>query len=276
MFDDESLLPDALRADRRAFVVDDIYAVPDWYDVDYAAYRGEVAFYRRVLERHAGRGTVVELGAGTGRLAVPFAQEGHRLHAVEPADAMRATLRAKRDAAGLSEHLLVIEAASAHDFVGPRDDVAVVYFAFNGLLHLTSAEALHDAFRHVHARLASGGVFALDITGPYWESMLRGAAPWGRVDERVHPRNGRHFLTCDRSRYESDSRTMAIDIRYAWLDDLHAPGVQTRLRQHMWTYPEILAALTGSGFHLEERFGDVDLSPFDAGSPRLLVTARRR
>ena len=270
--DDDDALPAPLRARSRHFHRAGIYDAPDWYDVDYAGYRGEVAFYRRLLQRFAppGSGVAVELGAGTGRLAVPFARDGHAIHAVEPAVGMRAQLvqhiaRANAD--------ITVEDADAASFAG-RDGALspFVYFPFNGLLHLTSTNEMYAAFEHVRSRLTDDGRFAFDVTSPYWESMQRGVVDWGRVDERVHPRSGRRFLTCDRARYDAATRTMHIDIRYAYADG-DDDGVQTALTQRMWTFPEFLSSLDACGFVVDEIAGDVDGARFDDGSPRLLVSA---
>lgn len=282
MFDEESLLPDALRADRRRFVHRDIYEAADWYDVDYAAYRAELTFYRLLLGRHARGKNVVEIGAGTGRLTLPLCESGFFVHAVEPSPSMRALLVHKLHAAGIGDALdakpgVVVEAASAHDFKGPGADVGLVVFAFNGLLHLQNEAELTAALRHVHDVLDDDGAFAVDITPPYWETLLRGSVPWGRVDERIHPKTGRRFLTCDRSRYEPKTRTTQIDIRYAYVDATDADvGTQIALQQRMWTTPEILQALDDNDFDVDACFGDVDLSAFTAGSPRLLVSAKKR
>jgi hypothetical protein len=273
--DDDATLPEPLRARRRPFRQTTIYEAPDWYDVDYAGYRGELAFYRRLLRRHAppGGGVAVELGAGTGRLAVPFALDGHAIHAVEPAVGMRAQLSRYAAQANVA---LTIEDASAATFEGPDGaQPSFVYFPFNGLLHLTGRDELRASFAHVRARLAADGRFAFDVTSPYWESMLRGAVPWGRVDERVHSRSGRRFLTCDRARYDGPTRTMHIDIRYAYVEG-DDEGVQTALTQRMWTFTELRSALEECGFLIDELAGDVDGAAFDDGSPRLLVCAARR
>jgi hypothetical protein len=280
---DEEFLPDALRADRRTFVRKDIYEAADWYDVDYAAYRGELTFYKLLLARHARQGrVVVEVGAGTGRLSLPLCDvvvedQPVCLHAVEPAAAMRARLIDKRMKAGLDDDRLAIEDAVAADFKGPARPVGLVIFAFNGVLHLSSHEELRASLRHIHAKLDDDGAVAFDLTPPYWETMLRGSVGWGRLDERVHPTSGRKFLTCDRSRYEPDTRTAVIDIRYAYADsDDDDIGTQIALRQHMWTVPELLQALHDCGYVVDACFGDVDLAPYTEGSPRLLVSAKKQ
>jgi SAM-dependent methyltransferase len=273
--DDESALPVTLRSDHRSFQHATIYDAADWYDVDYAGYRAELPFYSGLLTRHcpAPSACAVELGAGTGRLTIPLVQQGYRVFAVEPAVAMRALLTHKATAAGVNVEL---EDATAATFVGPRFAApTLVFFPFNGLLHLPTRDALTAAFSHVRGRLAVGGRFAFDITSPYWESMARGLVPWGRADERVHPRTGRRFVTADRSRYDRTDRVMHIDIRYAFIDGDEA-GVQTALSQRMWTFPEVLSVLDACGFDVEDVHGDVDGARFDDGSPRLLACAQRR
>lgn len=271
--DDDRALPDDLRLAR--YVTTGIYDAPAWYDVDYAGYRGEEAFYRLVLQAHVKPGgAVVELGAGTGRLALRFAQEGFVIHGVEPAAPMRGLLEKKRATAGIAAQALALEDATAGDFRGPAGRVDVVIFPFNGLLHVRTRAEMLASFAHVHRALSPEGRFALDCTGPYWDAILYGPTPWGRSDERVHPATGQTVLTCDRSRYDPATRQMRIDIRYLVAGERE--GAEVALYQTMWTWQEVLGALDDSGFTVELLFGDVDMAPFDEGSPRLLVSCRKR
>lgn len=225
-----------------------------------------------MLQRHAKpAGIIVELGAGTGRLALKFAADGHRVHGVEPAAPMRAILASKLARAGLA---MSIEDAVAANFVPPVGRVDVVMFPFNGLLHVRTREEMLLSFRHVHEVLDGEGCFALDCTGPYWDAILYGPMPWGRADERVHHENGRKVLTCDRSSYDPGTRQMRIDIRY--LLEGSEQGTEIALHQTMWTWQQVLGALDESGFVVDTLYGDVDMAPFDDGSPRLLVSARKR
>lgn len=244
-----------------------IYDAPEWYDVDYAGYRGEDAFYRLLWRTHGAPSALyVEIGAGTGRLCVPYAREGRRVHAVEPAAGMRRVLTERaRDLPNL-----VVEDARADDFRG-GDGAALIAFPFNGVLHLKTRDELVRAFAHARAKLAPGGRFALDLTGPSWDAMMRGGLPWGRFDERVHPTTGQRLFTCDASTYDPTTREMTIRIRF--LVDGAGEGVELVLVQKMWTWQEILAALADARLVPEVLFGDVDLSPFTEKGPRLLVSS---
>jgi SAM-dependent methyltransferase len=266
---DDSGLPDAFT--RARFVETSIYDAPEWYDVDYAGYRAEEAFYRLVCERFVpANEIVVELGAGTGRLTLPLARAGLRMVAVEPASPMRAALvaRVAREAS-LS---IDVRAGRAQDFDAGAP-AALVMFAFNGLLHMETREALHAAFTHVRGALRDGGRFAFDVTGPYWDAVALGSIGWGRLDERVHHETGKRVFTADRSRYDASTRTMHVDIRY--LVEGADQGVQVALTQRMWTWQELLSALQGAGFRVELLFGDVDLSPFHEGAVRMLACAKK-
>jgi SAM-dependent methyltransferase len=268
---DDSALPRELR--EATFDKCGIYDAPDWYDVDYAGYRGEESFYRLMLQRHVKPGgVVVELGAGTGRLAIPFAKEGHAMHAVEPSPEMRARFAKKAARANVT---IDIEDATAATFSGPRGArVDVVTFPFNGLLHVDTRDEMRASFANVHAKLAGDGRVALDVTGPYWDAMLAGATAWGKSDERTHPESGRKVLTCDRCAYDAKTKLMHIHIRYLLAGEKH--GAEIELVQRMWTWQEVLGGLDDCGFVVEHVFGDVDMAPFDEGSPRLLVSARKR
>jgi ubiquinone/menaquinone biosynthesis C-methylase UbiE len=267
---DDSSLPRELR--EATFTKSGIYDAADWYDVEYAAYRGEESFYRLMLQRYVKPGgVVVELGVGTGRLALRFAAEGFAIHGVEPSQEMRDRLAKKAAQAHVT---VALEDAIASTFVGSSQRSDVVTFPFNGLMHIDTRDEMLASFRHVKEKLDDGGRFCLDITGPYWEAMLLGATAWGKSDERTHPESGRKVLTCDRSTYDAKTKLMHIHIRYLIAGDER--GAEVELVQRMWTWQEVQGGLDECGFVVEHVFGDVDMAPFDEGSPRLLLCARKR
>jgi cyclopropane fatty-acyl-phospholipid synthase-like methyltransferase len=253
-----------------------LYAFAETYDVDYAGYRAELAFYRRVIAR--GRESdeaYVEIGAGTGRLLIPYASAGLRCHGVEPARSMRERLVEKLARETLPPGRVTVENGHAHDFVGPTDArVGVVAFPFNGIQHLFGHDMLHAFLARARDVLVDEGCVAFDVTGPAWEEMAAGVREWGRLDERVHQTTGERIYTIDRSVFDDERRVMRTSFRY--LAEHATKGVEAFIEQYMWTAQELLHAVTQAGFTVDMAFGDVDFAPLDERSPRLLVAARKR
>lgn len=251
-----------------------LYDEPGSYDLDYAGYSAELAFYRMLVREHVKEGCVyVELGAGTGRLAIPFAREGVRVHAVEPSGGMRRALREKLRREGPTVAARVsVDDGTAASFRAPASGrPTLIALPFNAVLHLLSHDELTRSFTRVRQLIDGDGCFALDMTGPSWSSMSVGGLPWGRVDERTDPRSGRHVLTCDQTRYDAERRVLESTFRF--VEEGAREGLELTLEQRMWTWQEVLYALEQSGFVTERVFGDVDFAPFSEKSPRLLVAA---
>ena len=255
------------------FRVGSLYDAADWYDVDYAGYMAEDAFYRHAIALGLGEDAYVELGAGTGRLCLGYARDGVRVHAVEPAQPMLDALLEKAKALDDDAGLVTGEAQAGAAFLGPSEPIGVVAFPFNGLLHVHGHAELNATFAHIFTRLREGGLFAVDITTPSWDAMARGGLSWGRVDERIHPQTGARLLTCDANIYHPTTRVLTT--RYRFVEEHADTGVELEIHQFMWTAQELLAGVERAGFELLEVFGDVDLSPLDERSPRVLVIARK-
>ena len=132
----------------------DVY--DDWYG-DVSDIAATVAFVAG-LAGSAGR--VLELGVGTGRLAIPLAEHGLRVHGLDTSTAMLERLR-RRDPAGRV-------AITVGDMVEDLPDEAfdVVLVAYNTLFGLESAERQAACFAAVAAHLAPGGRLIVEAFVP--------------------------------------------------------------------------------------------------------------
>lgn len=253
----------------------ELYDAADWYDIDYQGYVAEEAFYRLMTTLHTNRGRgYVELGAGTGRLLLRYAEQGIQCHAVEPASAMLRHLMMSAQHRQLDMELLSTELAEAATFAAEPFEPGVVAFPFNGVLHIHGREALCQVYRHVHERLPANGRFCLDMTTPSWDELHLGGRAWGRPDERTHPQTGNRIFTTDRCHYDPKTRVMETEFRF--LEDGAAEGVILSITQFMWTTQEVLSLAIESGFSVDLIFGDVDFSAFRESSPRMLVAFQKR
>ncbi len=230
----------------------DVY--DDWY-------RGvsDVAATVALLAELAGDGSVLELGVGTGRLAIPLALAGNRVVGVDASPAMLERLCAA-DHDGRVE---VIEG----DMVAalPDGPFELAFVAYNTIFNLTGDGEQQRCFEAVAARLTPGGRFVVEAFVPD-DPPRRGA------DVSIRT------LAADRvvllvSRHDADHQT--AEGQFVELTD----GAPVRLRPWSIRYAtpaQLDAMAAAAGLHVEVRYEDVDRTPFDPdGSPRHVTVYRR-
>jgi SAM-dependent methyltransferase len=108
----------------------------------------------------AGHGAALELGIGTGRIALPLARRGIRVHGIDLSEAMVARLRAKPGA----EQIGVTIGDFATATVDGRFTVA--YLVFNTIMNLTTQDGQVACFQNVAAHLEPGGCFVIEVMVP--------------------------------------------------------------------------------------------------------------
>ena len=187
----------------------------------------------------AGDGRALELGIGTGRIALPLAQRGVPVAGIELSQAMAARLRAK---AGGEEIGVTIG-----DFATTTVDgtFSVAYLVFNTIANLTTQAAQVACFRNVAAHLEPGGCFVIELEVPDLQRLPPGGTMhvfhasethWG-IDEYDIATQGltsHHFELVD-GRYERFS----VPFRYAWPAELdlmaELAGMRLRERWSGWS-----------------------------------------
>jgi SAM-dependent methyltransferase len=186
----------------------------------------------------AGTGRALELGIGTGRIAVPLAQRGVPVQGIDMSQAMVAKLREKPggDVIGVT----------IGDFATTTVDgtFSVAYLVFNTILNLTSQSAQVACFRNVAAHLSPGGCFVIEVEVPGLQRLPPGETlhviyvnetSWG-FDEYDVARQGltsHHFEVID-----GKVERLAVPFRYAWPSELdlmaELAGMTLRERWSGW------------------------------------------
>ena len=181
----------------------------------------------------AGSGRALELGIGTGRIALPLAQRGVLVHGIELSHAMAARLRAKPGGQDIG--------VTIGDFATTIVDgpFSLAYLVFNTIMNLTTQAAQIACFRNVAAHLEPGGCFVIEVGIPDLQRLPPGETllplyvsetGWG-FDEYDVANQGlvsHHFELVD-GRVERS----LIPFRYAWPSelDLMADLAGMRLRE---------------------------------------------
>jgi SAM-dependent methyltransferase len=192
-----------------------------------------------VLAELAGGGRALELGIGTGRIALPLARRGVPVHGIDLSRAMVARLRAKPggDAIGVT----------IGDFATTRVDgtFSLAYLVFNTINNLTTQRAQVACFRNVAAHLEPGGCFVIEVGVPELRRLPPGqnvvpfhVSPtrWAfDIYDTATQAMSSNYVTVDGGRGEYRS----IPFRYVWPAELdlmaQLAGLRLRERWDGWT-----------------------------------------
>jgi SAM-dependent methyltransferase len=185
-------------------------------------------------------GLVVDLGVGTGRLAIPLADAGRRVVGLDASARMLAALRAKPGGRAV---LAVRGDLAAPPLAGPAD---LVLLAFNTLFALPSADAQARCLAAAARLLAPGGRLVGDAAVPRPDRIGAGSPAVGDVtdqqvvlsvadhDPAAQVVRAAHVLVHDRL----GVRTLPVALRYAGPEELDAmaaaAGLQLRRRAAGW------------------------------------------
>jgi len=218
--------------------------VADVYDEWYSSLpdgKEEAAF----LAELANPGPALELGIGTGRVALPLAELGVALSGIDASPSIVAQMRAKPGGDAISIT------------VGDMADVAVdgrfslVYVVFNTFFMLTTAEAQARCFRNVAARLAPGGRFVVHAFVPDQSLIDQG--------ERVAVKDvGVDEVRLDATKFfRQEQRLDTTQIR------ITEQGIRLVHAKVRYTFPSELDEMAErAGLTLEARYGGFTKEPF--------------
>lgn len=230
----------------------DVY--DDWY--------GEVSDVEGTVDRIAALaagGPVLELGVGSGRLAIPLAARGLEVHGVDASPAMVERLRAKP---GGERVTVTVGDMAVLDLVAPPP-FAVVLVAFNTFFNLVTEDAQRRCLDRVVRLLSPRGRLVL-------EAFVPGD---GAVRAAVEPRR----ITVDEVVLSVSTTDPAVQTVTGQHVHLSEAGIRLRPWVLRYAAPSELDAMAASaGLDLEARHAGWRGEPFDEGSVAHVSTYRVR
>jgi SAM-dependent methyltransferase len=194
----------------------------------------------------AGGGAALELGVGTGRIALPLAERGIAVRGIDFSEQMVARLREKPGGEAID--------VTIGDFAATRVDgtFALVYVVFNTIMNLTTQDAQVACFENAAAHLEVGGSFVVEVGVPGLQRLAPGqriqdfhmsGTSWGLDEYDVVDQ----VLVSHYFELEGAVRHSSIPFRYAWPAEL-----------------DLMARI--AGMSLAERWSDWSRTPFTAHS----------
>jgi Methyltransferase domain len=195
------------------------------------------------LAELAGDGAALELGIGTGRIALPLSQRGIRVHGINLSSDMVAKLREKPGAESIE--------VTIGDFATTKvkGTFSLAYIVWNTINNLTTQEAQVACFENAAAHLRSGGCFVVEVGVPSREPLS------------VFDLGDRHVGIDE---YEADTQRLVS--HHFWLVDGRWERVSMPFRSVSPAELDLMARL--AGMRLRERWSGWRREPFTSESTK--------
>ncbi len=227
-------------------------AIAELYDPWSRSVVEDVAFY--VEEARRAKPPVVELGVGTGRIAVPIAAEGISVIGVDSSAGMLAVCREQAALAGVADRLDL----RLGDLREPpvETPVELVICPFRSFLHLEDEGERRAALGAVRELLVPGGRLAFDVFTPGADDIEQTHGRWLEREPGIF----------ERALWDSEQRRLVLSVR--------GTEAETTMSLAWVSSEEWGALLRESGFEIEAHYGWFDRSPFRGGEDSVWIARR--
>jgi len=242
------------------------YADAALYDYEYRRRRADVTFYREIAKRRLrGPGHILELGAGSGRVTIPLARDGHQVVALDQSPAMLARLRDRVAALPAAARGRIEPVQADLRAFRVKGRFPLVIAAFNVLEHLYTRGEVDACLRRVAEHLEPGGAFVFDVQMPDLAWLLRDPTKRWAKTRFTDPKTGRATFYSTNHDYDPVSQIVLIRLYYDPVDG-KGPGRVVKLSQRKFFPAELEALIAHAGLRLVGRYGDFSFGPLEAVS----------
>jgi len=227
-------------------------AIAALYDPWSRSVKEDVDFY--VAEARKAGGPVVELGVGTGRIAVPTAQAGVAVIGVDSSEGMLDVCRKHAEAVGVAELLDLRLGDLRRPPVTER--AHLITCPFRSLLHLESDEERLRTLRGVYGLLLPGGRFVFDVFAPSREDVEDTHGRWLEREPGIW----------ERADWDLNRRVLTLSVR--------GKAGETHMQLAWRSAEEWRHLLERTGFEIVGCYGWFDMRPYEGGEDSVWIARR--
>lgn len=255
-------------------------AIAAWYDLEHDALTEDIALLHELIcERTPSRARVLEVGAGTGRIAAGLAMTGMEVTAVEPSAAMRerATKRLAALPERVSRRVRLVAGSATDPGIAAGESFDAVVFGLGAFAHLLSVRERLDALSRVRAQLHPGGQLLLDLDlaglrrlaespGQLWHQ-----GTWPLPDSGTDARLVSHLVSAGAVREGS-----LVPLTHFY--DVYGQGgpvarTVSGMTLALLSRGEVELALVHTGYALDAIYGGYGQEPYEEGASRAIFVA---
>jgi glycine/sarcosine N-methyltransferase len=201
-------------------------------------------------------GLLLDVGAGTGNMALNLAKEGFKVIAAEPEESMAKQIQEKA-----SNHSITVLTKPMQQINEIDETFDGIYCIGNTLVHLNNMEEISEFLQQVFKKLHQDGVFICQVVN--FEKVL---------EKQVFT-----FPTIQKETFEFNRRYDLEDEKVLFTTTI-ATAEQTfsnTTSLYPVTSKQLLPALKNSGFQSVELFGSFEKDPYSLNSAAVIVVAKK-
>jgi SAM-dependent methyltransferase len=258
----------------------DLYKHPEEYDREHLGDDEDIGFYLSLSRRLAPR-KVLELGCGTGRIALPLAELGFEVIGLDnqPEMLQKAEERRRQARNEIRERLQFFE-GDMRTWSASRD-FDLILIPASSITHVHSLEDQLAVWNTCHDNLRPGGRLLVDVTMPNLASFADSfrVPPRTPVEidiDNINESDGTRLIRRKTTRYLSHEQRAQIRFMYEKYQD--GRGVETFLddfESHVFFPRELRLLFIHTGYEVEETMGDYVGRALKADSPIIIMIGRR-
>lgn len=243
------------------------------YEHLYGQRKADVDLYLKMAQRYSG--PVLELGVGTGRIAIALAQAGFAVTGVDAIPNMLKQARAR--IASLPSHAQARIELHRSDLrrLALRRRFPLVIAPFNAFAHLYSRSDVERALAACTRHLRVGGRLVFDVIMPDLAALMQDPSRLYRCADVVDPASGERFAYAEASHYDVERQVRSMTLLLSRKSG--KPDRRAIPLTHRQFFPaELEALLHYNGFAIEARYGDFAEGPLTDRSETQVIVARVR
>lgn len=244
------------------------------YDHAYARRRYDVRFYQSIAQEIGG--PILELGAGSGRVAIALARDGHEVVALDRMPSMLDRLRERleQQPRAVRARVVIVRGDILRARLGRR--FRLVIAPFNVFMHLYTRPMLEAALATVRAHLESRrGRLVFDVLMPDFRAFVRDPSRPYRSRPIVDPSDGRRWEYTEQFQFDPATSVQMVTSVLRNADDPADLRVLP-LAHRQFLPAELEALLHYNGFEMIERWGDFCRGPLSLESESQVIVAKLR
>ena len=249
--------------------------------VDYAEYYDQshiitkdIQFYLEYAKQTGG--PVLELACGTGRVLIPIADAGIRIHGLDLSVNML-KIAEKKISERCLNNLATLSLGNMADFDLAEKNFSMAFIAVRSFMHLFTQREQLQCLKCIHEHLRKDGLLLMDLYSPNFVSMAR-------YPEKVFTFR-KEFWLPNGNKVIEKRRFLGVDtLNQIFMDEIlfeeYVDETQVRVRQvPLYTrftfHYELELLLSASGFSVQEIFRDYDKAPYD-GTGEIIVVVKKK